>query len=141
MLKSRCILDERKESDGFCISVMSRHTLDDGKTPDSRITTDKYDLHLTDLAPKPDLVGRWYKGYLGRHTIYNFENRFAPEYLEYLEYQLSLIKLIGKLAIKENITVMCIEPEPQEGEILLCHRRLLVEKCKLLTPELSIDVR
>ena len=140
MLKSRCILDERKESDGFCISVMSRHTLNDGKTPDLRITNEKYDVHISDLAPRPDLVGRWYRGDLGKHNAENFEKNFAPEYLEYLESQLYLVKFLGKLALRENTTVMCIEPEPQEGEILLCHRRLLVEKCKLLTPELSIDV-
>ena len=140
-LKSCCILSERQEGDGFRISVMSSHTLDDGKTPDFRITNDKYNLHLTDLAPKPDLVGRWYKGYLGKHNAENFEKNFAPEYLCYLESQHDLVKYIGKLALKNNVTVLCIEPEPHEGEILLCHRRLLVEKCKLLIPELDIDIR
>lgn len=37
MLKTACILSERTEEQGVRISVMSRHTLEDGKTPDKRI--------------------------------------------------------------------------------------------------------
>jgi len=37
MLKSKCILAEKNIDDGQRISIMSRHTLNDGKTPDERI--------------------------------------------------------------------------------------------------------
>jgi len=141
MLNSRCILSERQENDGFRISIMSRHTLDDCITIDRRISNNLYDLHLTDLAPPLRLVGKWYRGDFGKKNEKNFEERFAPEYIDYLKSQQRLVMLIGQMALNSNVTVMCIEPEPKEGEILLCHRRLLVEKCKLIIPELDIDIR
>jgi len=38
-LSTGCILSPRQESDGTRISVMSRHTLNDGKTSDERIVS------------------------------------------------------------------------------------------------------
>ncbi len=140
MLKTRCILSERQPDENLCISVMSRHTLSDGITPDPRITTDKFDQHLTDLAPSSSLVGRWYRGYLGKHDLNNFENHFAPEYLRYLEGQKELLRLLGQMALINNISFLCIEPEPKDNEILLCHRRLLAEQCKILIPELIVEI-
>jgi len=141
MLNSRCILSSQQENDGKRISIMSRHTLSDGQTKDPRITDDLFDLHLTDLAPPQTLISRWYRGDLGKQNEINFVDRFAPEYIKYLETQYQLILIIGKMALRENVTVMCIEPEVEENKILLCHRRLLVEKCKILIPELAINIR
>jgi len=61
MLYTKCILSEREISDGIRISVMSRHTLNDGKTPDTRITKDKYDEWIKFLAPKSKLVRDYHK--------------------------------------------------------------------------------
>ena len=49
MLKSKCILSSKKPEDGTRISIMSRHTLNDGKTPDERITEDSFDIHQPEL--------------------------------------------------------------------------------------------
>ncbi len=140
MLKTRCILSERQPDENLCISVMSRHTLSDGITPDPRITTDKFDQHLTDLAPPPSLVSRWDRGYLGKQDVNNFENRFAPEYIKYLESQKELLKLLGRMALANNVSFLCIEPEPKDNKPLLCHRRLLAEQCKILIPELIVEI-
>lgn len=61
MLKTKCILAPESENDGLRISIMSRHTLEDGKTPDSRITPNHFDLHLPILAPHPKDVGAYYR--------------------------------------------------------------------------------
>jgi len=42
-LHTKSIRSARKESDGLRISIMSRHTLKDGKTPDLEITNASFD--------------------------------------------------------------------------------------------------
>ena len=61
MIRTRCILAPKELTDGVRISVMSRHTLNDGVTPDLRITRKLYDIHLPLLAPNPRLIGDYYK--------------------------------------------------------------------------------
>ena len=139
-LRSRQILSERLESDGFRISVMSRHTQNDGITTNELITSDKYDIHMPELAPPSKLVGAWHRGELGIQNVNNFEEKFAPKYLEYLDTKHDIIVKLAEKALSENVTLLCIEPEPEIGELILCHRRLIVEACKLTIPELDIDI-
>ncbi len=47
MLYTKSILKEKVPSDGIRISVMSRHTLNDGITQDNRITQDCFNPSLT----------------------------------------------------------------------------------------------
>ncbi len=48
MLCTKCILSKRKPEDGLRISVMSRHMLNDGVTPDERIVD--YDFQVSILG-------------------------------------------------------------------------------------------
>ncbi|MDR0369233.1 MAG: hypothetical protein LBH96_01515 [Candidatus Peribacteria bacterium] len=77
-LKSKCILSPIEEQDGKRISIMSRHTLNDGITPDIRITPNLYQEHNKKLAPPSKVIGSYYK-----HKI-NFKT-YSEKYLEYLE--------------------------------------------------------
>ena len=51
MLFTESILSERHPDSGTRISVMSRHTLNDGVTPDPRIIPASYDEHISQMAP------------------------------------------------------------------------------------------
>lgn len=127
-LFTKCIFKPRSPEDGFRISVMSRHTLNDGETPDVRITPDSYDAHHVVLAPSPQLLGDYYK----RGLIWNeFEKRFRAE-IAHPE-ALNLLRMIAELAHTQNITLLCKEEGPE-----LCHRRILAEECNRLSPSLVV---
>jgi uncharacterized protein YeaO (DUF488 family) len=110
---------------------MSRHTLDDGVTPDTRITRDLYDEWLHSLAPTDKLVGDYYKRGLPWEE-------FEERYLAYLGEgkRPLLLRALGELARVHDITLLCIEETPE-----FCHRRLLAEECQRLTPGLEIHVQ
>ncbi|MBW2997441.1 DUF488 domain-containing protein [Candidatus Woesearchaeota archaeon] len=130
-LNTKCIKAPMSEEDGRRISVMSRHTLNDGTTPDYEISTDLFHEHWRDLAPPPGLVGRYYNHGLPWQELEN-------HYLVYIR-QIHLLKrldaLIG-LAVSGNATILCIEATPEK-----CHRRLLAEECKRIHPSLEICIR
>ncbi|MBT7902761.1 DUF488 domain-containing protein [Candidatus Woesearchaeota archaeon] len=119
MLKTKSILAPIEESDGRRISVMSRHTLNDGITPDDRITSDKYDSHLTAFAPPLKLVGAYYKQRVDW-------TEFEMQYLEYLRTpkMREQVRSLAAESLETTITIMCIEETPDK-----CHRRLLAEEC------------
>lgn len=131
MLKSACILTPRSSDDGIRISVMSRHTQNDGQTPDERITDDLFDQHGVALAPPAQLVGQWY-----RQAI-NWD-QFTIKYQLYLachpEARIAVMQLIA-LALKKDVTVLCIEETPER-----CHRRLLIEYCQHLNSSLIVEI-
>lgn len=132
MLRSACILTPRTPEDGVRISVMSRHTENDGKTPDRRITPDLFDFHWVALAPPSQLVGSWYReeiswpDFAAAYQDYLTNNLNAIVYLEILE---------DTLRGGETATVLCIEPEPTH-----CHRRLLVEHFQLIYPHYPVVI-
>ena len=64
MLQTKCILNKPDYWDGLRISIMSRHTLNDGKTRDIRIVPELYDAHCPFLAPQPELVGKFVRACL-----------------------------------------------------------------------------
>ena len=121
------------------VSVMSRHTLEDGITPDSEILLDGVD-HRIQLAPPPKLVGDWYRGRLGARTKETFESAFAPRYIDHLAVRFDEIRRLGEAALSRDIVVMCIEDMTHNPEDLLCHRRLLAEYCLKLYPELQVAI-
>ncbi len=118
---TRSIFSERIPSDGLRVSVMSRHTLNDGKTPDIRIQEGKsYDLWIKDLAPPAELVGRWYNWKL------RWED-FQREYEVHLR-QSDISEKVKKLAsdaLTKDITLLCVEDTAH-----VCHRSILADECK-----------
>ena len=128
MLYTKCILKPRVAEEGTRISIMSGHTLQDGKTPDPRITSDLFDEHIPELAPSRRLLGDYYKRGLDWPT---FERCFLREIEG--ERQKHLIAELARRALAENITLLCIE-----DAIHFCHRRLVAERCKALEPSLAV---
>ncbi|MEK7621475.1 MAG: DUF488 family protein [Patescibacteria group bacterium] len=123
---------------------MSRHTELDGTTPDPRIIDGiSYDEHWKVLAPPASLVGRWHRGELGALNKDTFDNKFTPAYLKHLEQDdaKSTVETLGKRALREDITVLCYEPSPKPGDILLCHRNLLIAHCAEITEGLEYKIQ
>lgn len=131
MLYTKCILKPPSPEDGFRISVMSRHTLNDGKTPDPRITEELFHVHLSHLGPDPKEIG----AYLRKEITWE---EFTKAYLEKLLSKPASIgvEMIAKGAIEGNITLLCIEETAEK-----CHRRLLAEECKRRFLVLQIEHR
>jgi len=132
MLKTKCILNSKEKSDGFRISIMSRHTLNDGITPHPEIISgETYEGRLKILAPPDKLIGDYYKRGLPW-------NEFEKQYLEYIRTPeiAEEVKDLAKDSLEETVTLLCIEESPE-----FCHRRLLAEECKLYEPSLELYIR
>lgn len=130
-LFTKSILKEREPFDGLRISVMSRHTLNDGITPDERITYDSFDEHYVALAPRSRLIGDYYKRGLSWDE---FESRYLAQIRE--SDAIPIVRRLAERALNENVTLLCIEETAER-----CHRRLLAEECKRVEPELLIEHR
>ena len=131
MLKTKCILLQKEDSDGLRISVMSRHTLNDGITPHPQINSSSYELWLPNLAPPARLLGDYYKRGVP------FE-QFKEQYLSYINQHTAQIKVryIAKKSVDSVITLLCIEESPE-----YCHRKILAEECKKYQLDLILDIR
>lgn len=127
-LYTKCIFHPKSPKDGLRISVMSRHTLNDGVTPDLRITPDIFDLHMPLLAPQPNLLGDYYK----RNLPWK---EFEARYLFYLRNNRTFrdVRKLAIQALKRDITLLCVEETPEH-----CHRRLLAEECQRYRSALQI---
>ncbi len=129
MIQTKCIFATKSNYDGLRVSIMSRHTLNDGKTPDKRIQRSMYDIHCVDLAPSPKLVGAFYRG----------EVSFDEYVLYYIQYLRSTkvlrnaIEAIAHWALVDNMTFLCQEEFPQR-----CHRSIFAKECKRCEPKLNI---
>ena len=131
MIKTKYMLEPREESDGLRISIMSRHTLNDGKTPHPEINQRSYNLWMPSLAPPLKLIGSYYKG----DTPWN---QFESEYLEHIrqaEIQ-TKIKDIARHGLDSILTFLCIDEFPEK-----CHRRLLAEECQKYQPSLILEIK
>jgi len=129
-LYTKCILNPASSEEGVRISVMSRHTLNDGKTPDTRLN-DQYLEHLQKLGPPAKLIGDYYKRGLKWEE---FEKRYL-DYLQNPEIK-NLIEDLARRALVKDLTLLCIEETPER-----CHRRLIAEECQRLMPELKVEHR
>jgi len=130
-LFTRSIYSEPQAEDGIRISVMSRHTLNDGVTPDPEITTDSYHEHMKILAPPEKLVGSYYRMEIGFPTFclgYSWHLRNSE-----VEHA---IRGLAKRALTEDITLLCIEKSHED-----CHREMLADKCKEYEPGLVVEHR
>jgi len=128
MLRTKSIDKRKHPNDGTRISIMSRHTLNDGKTPDPKITADSYHEHIRELAPPDKLIGDYYKRKLPWQE-------YKKRYLEHLskpETNAILKKLIER-ALRKNITLLCVEKTHHK-----CHRGILTEEMQKLEPKLKI---
>jgi uncharacterized protein YeaO (DUF488 family) len=130
-LYTKCILAPSLDADGLRISVMSRHTLSDGVTPDPRITEQCYAQWRRELAPPPFLVGAFCRGEVGWAE---FERSYYP-YIRSLERR-GAVRRLAREALICDITIMCVEDAPT-----YCHRRLLALECQRVEPSLVIKVR
>lgn len=127
-LRTRPIRSAPRESDGLRISIMSRHTLNDGETPDPEITDASFDEWWPELAPPPSLIGAYYK----RNLPWVVFEREFKSYLRLCE-QNKRLQTLMKLAKNSNATILCIEPTPE-----FCHRRLVAEACREIDPLLEV---
>jgi uncharacterized protein YeaO (DUF488 family) len=130
MLKTKSILLPKNSLDGVRISIMSRHTLNDGITPHPDINNLSYDLWLPNLAPPIRLLGDYYK----RNLPWE---KFECEYLAYLKQKKLQIEIqnLAKKGLDDIITLMCVENSPD-----YCHRRLIAEECKKYAPNLVLEI-
>jgi uncharacterized protein YeaO (DUF488 family) len=108
---------------------MSRHTLQDGTTPDTRITDQDYDLWLPIFAPRPSDVGKYYRDELDWEA-------YVERYKNYLSTIPEAVDALARWAIYETVTIMCIEDTPEQ-----CHRRLLAEHCQQRHSDLEIHIK
>lgn len=128
MIRTKCILKPKELKDGLRVSVMSRHTLNDGVTKDTRIKPGTFDSWMKIFSPPAKLVGDYYKRGL---PFEEFEKRYL-EYLRLPEVS-KIVKRFAKLALEQDLTLMCIEESPEN-----CHRRLLAEEMQKYEPNLKV---
>ncbi len=128
MIYTKCIFYPIELSDGIRISVMGRHTLNDGKTLDPRITAICYHEWLKELAPPDKLMGDYSK----ENLLWVL---FEYKYLEYLRSEPinEKIKLLANRSTNFNLTLLSIEEKPEKS-----HRRLLAEECQKYNKYLEI---
>lgn len=127
MLKTKCIKAPVSRDDGIRISVMSRHTLRDGVTPDVEILPENFDLWWTELAPPLPLIGAYCRDKLW--------DKFEAGFKEYLLSVETELRELVVLARSTTVTIMCVEVSPEH-----CHRRLIAEACNKMCPELEVLV-
>jgi uncharacterized protein YeaO (DUF488 family) len=137
-LRTGCIKAIPKIDGYFRISVMSRHTLNDGVTPDPEITESSRDEWWPELAPPDTLIGWYYKQQKKKLLPHwklweNFERKFT-HYLQDPDVKIYLQHL-ATLARYGDVIILCIEPTPK-----YCHRRLVAEACRRVDPSLAIII-
>lgn len=130
MLKTKCILAPIESDDWYRISIMSRHTLNDWKTPDNRII-EQFDVHMKEFWPAPKMVGAYYRWELSRS---DFKNAYLTR-LSSIEL-IWAIKFLSSKLVEWNITLLCIEEDPT-----FCHRKLLAQEFLKYNPWLVIDIK
>lgn len=113
---------------GIRISVMSRHTLNDGRIPDPNISHESYDYWYRDLAPNPnDLVD-----FLKKRTTFD---EYSERYIAKLRESVNTLAIsqLAFFSLTHDITFLCVEQTPDK-----CHRRLLAEECQRYESRLKV---
>ncbi len=131
MLRTKSIFAPKEPSDGKRISVMSRHTLDDGLTPHPEINAESYDTWMKEFAPPDKLIG----DYL--HRGLPFEE-FEFRYIRHLR-KAKIAEKVLDLAVEcldATVTILCKDEFPEQ-----CHRRLLAEECRRYQLKLVLDIQ
>lgn len=130
MLRTKYIFAPAEPEDGVRISVMSRHTQNDGKSENPNFYEGIYDDWRLILAPPLTLVGGYHRGEI------NWEEFEAG-------YRLHIGKPLIERALEQltheanetDVTIMCGEETPEH-----CHRRLIAERCQLILPSLVVVI-
>ncbi len=137
MLRTRQISPKKSPEDGMAISIMSRHTLEDGKTPDGRITRQSFDIHMPELAPDPSDVGAFYRPLASGGTREQLWPGFKAKYLAKLKRPTEHARAVdlASVARAANVTLLCAEDLSQRP---YCHRFILADECAKLNPLLEI---
>lgn len=136
-LRTRSIHDSPSLEDGIRISVMSRHTLADGKTPDERIIEGiSFVEWMPELAPLPQHVGMYYRKEM---TYEQLEREYRA--LIRRPDRTPLVAAIAQRALTETITLCCSEPTVSDPAELKCHRKALAEECRYYQPSLTIVIK
>jgi uncharacterized protein YeaO (DUF488 family) len=131
MLRTKSIYTAPTADDGLRISIMSRHTLSDGLTPDPMITPEQFSIWMPQYSPSPKAVGAYYRGEIDWDS---FSSTYKDK-LHHPEMQPPVLLLAG-YALARTITLLCVEEHPE-----YCHRRLLAETCIGIFPELENDIQ
>jgi len=131
MLYTKSIYLPPSLEDGIRISVMSRHTLDDGVTPDPLITSKSWQIWYKELAPPAKLVGAYYRGEISIEDykkVY-LAHLFKPETLVH-------VNVLTNIALSTDVTILCKELDARE-----CHRSTLADACRIQRPYLRVEHR
>lgn len=129
-LITKCIIAESEKNGGLRISIMSRHTYNDGITPRPELDG-VCDDHFPQLAPSPKLIGEWIRREISwSYFVIGYENEMRSPI------PMKLIKEIIRRARKQSVTVMCIEEDPEN-----CHRKVFAEICKSISPSLEVIIK
>lgn len=131
MLRTKCIHLPAAPEDGYRISVMSRHTLNDGITPDPRITEASFNDWWKTLAPPAKLLGDYYKRGM---PFQAFQERYRDFLMNDAAPKMKIKELVW-YALKTTTTILCVETSYEQ-----CHRHIIAEECKRLQPDLEVLV-
>ena len=126
---TKSIFKEKYPEDGKRISIMSRHTENDGKTPDKRIVEGtSFEEWLREFAPPEKLVGAYYREEISWEE-------FEEKYINFLRSNdiAPKVKSFARRCQGEIITLLCAEEDANK-----CHRRLLAEELQRYEPDLKI---
>jgi uncharacterized protein YeaO (DUF488 family) len=128
MIYTKSIFKRPTKADGIRISVMSRHTLNDGITPDMRITSETYNCWYRELSPPEKLVG----AFINQKISWE---QYTNSYIKYLREPSIYPKVIAlaNKGLNKNLTLLCVEESANR-----CHRRLLAEECQFYCPKLIV---
>lgn len=90
----------------------------------------EWDIWMPTLAPSHELLNSYHEG---KTSWLEYEERFENEVLRPNQ---EYIKIVCELAKKRDITLLCWEDTPDQ-----CHRRLVVEACQKVDPELEVRLK
>ncbi|MBI4016065.1 MAG: DUF488 family protein [Candidatus Aenigmarchaeota archaeon] len=128
-LYTKSIFEYPLPEDGTRISVMSRHTNNDGITLDPRIKPGHtFTEWLPQLSPSPRDVGAYYRKKIKlQDLLNNYSAHLKKEYIA------SKVRELAERAVSEDITILCVEENAAE-----CHRGVLAEECRKYQPNLQV---
>lgn len=118
-LYTKSVQAKPSKNDGIRVCIMRR--------PD---TWAVYDIWMPTLAPSHKLLDDAHAKIIDWN---GYVKRFNKEVIKGRREHL---KLLIDLALKRKITILCWEKTPEH-----CHRRLVAEECKKITPKLKIVLK
>lgn len=118
MLKTKSIQSKMLKNDGLRICVMRRPG-----------EYENWDMWIPKLSPSHELLNAYkYEGL----SWDEMTRRFSKEVLKK---QKRLIEWLAKLALKQEVTLLCWEEIADK-----CHRKLLAEACQKAEPKLLVKL-